>query len=817
MPASLRSKASGYLLAILGVVAVTAIGVLLRAHVNATTAALAFVLVVLFSAMAWGSLPALVASVLAMLGFNYFFLPPIGTLTIADPENWIALAAFFITAVAGGQLSARVKQRAADARTLARLQAVVADLGQRALRPNPGVNVLDEAVRLVATALDVDFTNIMELLADRKVFLLRAGVGWKEGQVGHTIVPIAGTQPGFTLRSEQVVVVKNAAGESRFHPVAETLGENVASTMSVVISTTEGPYGTFGVHTRTPRAFTKDEVNFLQSIANVLGATIERQRDDDALRESETSLSRAQEVAHLGSWHLDVPHDRLTWSDEVFRIFDVKNGTQLTYQAFLEFIHPDDRKRVDDAWSAAMRGAPYDVEHRILIGGETKWVRERAHVTFDDKGVAIEGLGTVQDVTEHRLAARTAELEAARKRESVIGSRIQQMLLMDRPPLEVPGLHVAALSIPSQQIDGDFYDFYQHEDQTVDVIVADVMGKGIPAALLGAATKSHFIEALCHLMGTAGAGVLPQPREIVTQAHAEMVQHLIELESFVTLCYARFDLSRKTVTMVDCGHTGLIHWHATTRTCAIVHGNNVPLGIREGEIYDQIEVAFEPGDVMLLFSDGVTDARNREGESFGEQRLVECLRANSALEPRELVEVVRKAAFDFSATTILKDDLTCLAIRIAPHELPLAHSALELRSDLRDLARARQFVREICGKQGASLDDDGICELELAVTEACSNIVKHAYHGRNDQWIRLEGDAYPGSVSLQLHYFGDPFDPSKVLPPAFDGSRDSGFGVYLITKSVDDVRYYRDERGRNCVALQKRRVKRNEARASWIS
>jgi two-component system sensor histidine kinase KdpD len=85
-----------------------------RAHINATTVALALLLAVLFVAIGFGSKPALLASVLAMLGFNFFFLPPYHTFTIADPQNWIALAAFFITALAVGQLSARAKQRAEE-------------------------------------------------------------------------------------------------------------------------------------------------------------------------------------------------------------------------------------------------------------------------------------------------------------------------------------------------------------------------------------------------------------------------------------------------------------------------------------------------------------------------------------------------------------------------------------------------------------------------------------------------------------------------------------------------------------------------------
>jgi anti-sigma regulatory factor (Ser/Thr protein kinase) len=117
-------------------------------------------------------------------------------------------------------------------------------------------------------------------------------------------------------------------------------------------------------------------------------------------------------------------------------------------------------------------------------------------------------------------------------------------------------------------------------------------------------------------------------------------------------------------------------------------------------------------------------------------------------------------------------------------------------------------VRDVCtGLPGAPVGDDVIGQLELAVTEACSNIVKHAYHGRDDQWIRLEVEAYPDAVSMRLHHLGDPFDPSKVPPPVIDGSRDSGFGMYLMSKSVDEIRYSRDERGQNCIALVKRREK----------
>ena len=135
-------------------------------------------------------------------------------------------------------------------------------------------------------------------------------------------------------------------------------------------------------------------------------------------------------------------------------------------------------------------------------------------------------------------------------------------------------------------------------------------------------------------------GQLPEPKEIVTLAHADMVRQLIDLESFVTLIYARFDLSRWQLDLVDCGHTGMMVVRAATGGCEVLHGNNLPLGIREGEIFDQITVTFEPGDLFLFYSDGITEMRNVAGELYGADRLSECVRVNHDLEPGALVDAV---------------------------------------------------------------------------------------------------------------------------------------------------------------------------------
>jgi PAS domain S-box-containing protein len=127
-----------------------------------------------------------------------------------------------------------------------------------------------------------------------------------------------------------------------------------------------------------------------------------RKQAEQALRESAQDLNRAQAVAHTGSWRLDVRRNQLLWSDETHRIFGIPNGTPMTYETFLSSVHPEDREYVNEKWTVALRGEPYDVEHRIIVGDEVKWVRERAELEFDSKGELKGGFGTAQDITERK-------------------------------------------------------------------------------------------------------------------------------------------------------------------------------------------------------------------------------------------------------------------------------------------------------------------------------------------------------------------------------------------------------------------------------
>ncbi|MCP4212150.1 MAG: response regulator [Halieaceae bacterium] len=143
----------------------------------------------------------------------------------------------------------------------------------------------------------------------------------------------------------------------------------------------------------------------------------ERKQAHAALQALTNELREAQSIGQIGSWHLELEQGRLTWSDETCRIFGTEPGTGPGYKDFLTRIpDPQERVAVDEAWQAALQGAPYDVTHRIEVDGETRWVRERARFVFDAEGSLLKVMGTAQDVTEltrHRLAVEKTAAEEA--------------------------------------------------------------------------------------------------------------------------------------------------------------------------------------------------------------------------------------------------------------------------------------------------------------------------------------------------------------------------------------------------------------------
>ncbi len=141
----------------------------------------------------------------------------------------------------------------------------------------------------------------------------------------------------------------------------------------------------------------------------------EKARAEAALKESELRLREAQRIAQVGSWELDLASGRLSWSDEIFRLFEIDPAEfGASYEAFLERVHPDDRERVRLAYAESLENcAPYEVIHRLLMpDGRIKWVSERCETHYDENGKALRSTGTVQDITERKQGEEALRLYA---------------------------------------------------------------------------------------------------------------------------------------------------------------------------------------------------------------------------------------------------------------------------------------------------------------------------------------------------------------------------------------------------------------------
>jgi hypothetical protein len=146
---------------------------------------------------------------------------------------------------------------------------------------------------------------------------------------------------------------------------------------------------------------TTDGRNFAISMGRDI---TERKEAENALKTQRYYLAKAQEIGSIGTWDMNIVKNELIWTDECYRIFGVDIGMPLTYESFANCIHLDDRDYVDKEFSAALNGKPYDIEHRIVVDGEIRWVREKAEIESDEHGKGIRAVGFTQDITARKDA-----------------------------------------------------------------------------------------------------------------------------------------------------------------------------------------------------------------------------------------------------------------------------------------------------------------------------------------------------------------------------------------------------------------------------
>ncbi len=175
------------------------------------------------------------------------------------------------------------------------------------------------------------------------------------------------------------------------------------------------PYETFALHKdgrHIPVEIAGKIIKYKGKIVGVgtIRDITKRKKAKQALLESENRYKEVEKIAQLGHWEIDIPNNKLFWSDEIHRIFDIKKEQfKGTYEAFIENIHPEDKERVNKAYKSSLKTKePYEIEHRILLkNGKIKYVKEKCRTTFDDTGNPLLSIGMVHDITDRKKAEQS--------------------------------------------------------------------------------------------------------------------------------------------------------------------------------------------------------------------------------------------------------------------------------------------------------------------------------------------------------------------------------------------------------------------------
>lgn len=403
-------------------------------------------------------------------------------------------------------------------------------------------------------------------------------------------------------------------------------------------------------------------------------------------------------------------------------------------------------------------------------------------------------------ILEREQLRRTLREKERVEREMEIASEIHEVLLSNQFPRCDSRMEIAAFNLPSAKIDGDFYDYLPFDSGSMDLVLGDVMGKGVSAALIGAATKSYFLRAIAQLSIQERAA-RPNIQEIVAMTAAGLYEKLVALERFVTLCYARFDLSNSTLDLINCGHPSTIRYRRRSGETLLLEGENCPLGVFE-ETYQKKRWDIQEGDTFVFYTDGVTEARGANQELFGEERLCECIRHWSSLPPAAMIQKIRMEVARFAGSERFADDFTCVVVQIRPEEgVVLSRFKQGFRACFSELARLRDWVGSVIENLPPEAVDEKISDrFELSVVEAFENCIRHG--GATDP-IRLSAEICTSWIRFEILYAGQEFDPASSALPHWDGSRESGFGIYIISSFMDEFRQSQRADGLNTISLLK--------------
>lgn len=375
-----------------------------------------------------------------------------------------------------------------------------------------------------------------------------------------------------------------------------------------------------------------------------------------------------------------------------------------------------------------------------------------------------------------------------------IGRGIQMSMIPKIfPPFpERKDIDMYASIVPAKEVGGDLYDFYIREEKLY-FCIGDVSGKGVPASLVMAVTRSLFRTVSAHEKS---------PQRIVTIMNDSM-SDMNESNMFVTFFTGVLDLGNGHLRYCNAGHNApLLVTGQGVRELPVV--SNLPLGVMPGTSFQEQETDLACQDGLFCYTDGLTEAENAGHELFGDDRLIALLRSDSLAESQ--LKAVSQSVMEFVGDAPQSDDLTMLYLRYMNESLPdRAERHLILHNDIQQIPQLAGFIEAIADE--IHLDQSLAMSLNLALEEAVSNVIMYAYPEGSDGLVDIEAIIRHDRLDFIITDSGNPFDPTQA--PEVDTTLGveeraiGGLGIYLVRNIMDDVRYERAE-AKNILSMTKR-------------
>ena len=408
-------------------------------------------------------------------------------------------------------------------------------------------------------------------------------------------------------------------------------------------------------------------------------------------------------------------------------------------------------------------------------------------------------------VDMHRYIADLTHTTAEKERLSAeldVATQIQANMLprIFPPYAEHPEIELFASMEPAKEVGGDFYDFFMIDDDHFAVVVGDVSGKGVPAALFMVIAKT--------LIKNVGLQK-KNPAQIFEQVNDQLCEGN-DAGLFVTCWMGILTISTGEIAFANAGHTSPIIYHNGTVEYLTVKPNLMLAGL-PGMKYQEHSVTLKPGDRLFVYTDGVTEATNKDNELFGEDRLLASITDKQHLSSKEILEEIRKDIATFEGDAPQFDDITML-------ELVLKDLSIKEKNDSttkiktfdatdENMQPVSDFIHSMIPKKCSS---EILNKIDLAVEEIYINIAHYAYKpetGNVEISCTLTETDSQSVVTISFKDKGVQFNPlAKEDPDTTLSAEDrdiGGLGIYLTKQFMDNVTYTYSE-GYNLLTIQKR-------------